>query len=110
MNQRFPIQCLVFSWLLGIFGLILGIYINPEYFGRMGSIVVLFSVMSEYALLKIELDRLYQRLKGQGATQDGSKGIPDLTPSVWHQRQALMSHITIIVGTFIWGFGDLFLQ
>ncbi|WP_096087824.1 hypothetical protein [Agaribacterium haliotis] len=110
MNERFPIQCLIASWVFGVIGLLLGIYIASDLFARFGSIVVLLAVMSEYALLKSELMRLYQSLRGQGAAVCGNTGIPNLEPSRWHQKQALISHITIIVGTFIWGFGDLCLQ
>lgn len=110
MNPRFPISCLIISWLIGLSGYVLGAYSNPEYFGRVGSLVVLFGVISEYALLKAELGRLYNLLKGQGAATYGNLGIPDLTPSPWQQKQALMSHITIVVGTVIWGFGDLWFK
>lgn len=110
MNPRFPIQCLVASWVFGLFGLLLGVYVEPELFSRFGSVVVLLAVMSEYALLKAELDRLYDRLSGLGAAEADNTGIPDLAPSTWHQKQALVSHVTIIIGTLIWGFGDLWLR
>ncbi len=107
MKTKFPIQCLVASWVFGVIGFILGVYFKPELFSRFGSIVVLLAVMSEYALLKLELELLYKRLRGQGEAAAGNTGIPDLSPSKSHQKQALISHITIVIGTFIWGFGDL---
>ena len=110
MSPRFPLKCLIASWAFGVLGFVLGIYLNPEFFSRFGAIVVLFALMSEYTLLKSELDRLYQRLHGQGAAQAGNAGIPNLAPSKWHKKKAQVSHITIVVGTFIWGFGDLCLQ
>jgi hypothetical protein len=110
MNNSFPIQCLISSWLVSIIGIVIGIYFEPEYFARIGSVIVLLAVMSEYALLQVELSRLYESLRGQGAAECGNTGVPDLTPTRWHQRQALMSHITIVIGTLIWGFGDLWLK
>ncbi|MBW3197024.1 hypothetical protein [Marinobacter nauticus] len=109
-KPNFPIQCLVVSWVIAIFGLGLGVVVDPDHFGRSGSLVVLFAVVSEYALLKAELQQLYNHLEGQGAAEAGNRGIPNLSPSLWHQKQALMSHITIVIGTFIWGFGDIWLQ
>lgn len=105
-NPKFPFQCLLFSWLLAIVGFVLGVLCAPEWFGRFGSLIVLFAVMSEYSLLQFELSNLYRALHGQGAAVFGNPGIPDLTPSKWHQRQAMLSHITIVIGTLIWGFGD----
>jgi hypothetical protein len=107
-NPNFPFHCLLSSWLFGLIGLTLGFICKPEWFGRFGSLIVLFAVMSEYALLQFELSKLYQSLKGEGGSECGNSGIPDLKPSTWHQQQALMSHITIVIGTIIWGFGDQF--
>lgn len=94
---------LILAWLSGLVGLVLGIWLDPLWFARFGSIVVLFSLMSEYALLHGQLNVLYQRLEKVMAEDD----MPDLTPSKWHLKKVWASHITIIVGTLIWGFGDL---
>ena len=109
-NKNFPFHCILFSWVVGAIGLMLGVYVSPEWFGRFGSLIVLFAVMSEYALLQSELNNLYAALKGQGAAQCGNTGIPDLSVGKWHRNQALMSHITIVVGTLIWGFGDILIE
>lgn len=91
------------AWLMGGVGLILGIVWDPMWFARFGSLVVLFSVMSEYALIHQELDILYRRLDRISAEDD----IPDLSPSKWHRKKVWLSHLTVVVGTLIWGFGDL---
>jgi len=109
-RQNFPIQCLVISWVLLAIGFGLGTKIDPMFFSRFGSIVVLLGIMSEYSLIKIELATLYKTLKGQGAAVAGNRGISDLTPDNWHQKQALLAHITIVTGTLVWGFGDLFIK
>lgn len=94
---------ILLSWFCGGLGLFLGLLIEPLWFARFGSLVVLFSAMSEYALLHSELDRLYARLEKVDSDDD----IPDLSPSKWHQKKVLFTHITLISGTLIWGFGDL---
>jgi len=96
---------LLLAWLSGLIGLVLGVWFEPLWFARFGSLIVLFSVMSEYSLLHGELNRLYIRLE----TVDADDDMPDLKPSKWHVKKVLLSHITIISGTIIWGFGDLIL-
>jgi hypothetical protein len=108
-DPRAAIVFLFLSWCTGIYGLTLGLQVTPELFSRMGSIIVLLAVASEYTLLKCELTRLYGKLQGCGGSQDGGMGITKLVPSFWHRTQANLSHITIIIGTLIWGFGDLWL-
>jgi len=96
---------LLVAWAAGLLGLVLGLVFDPEWFARFGSLIVLFSVMSEYSLLHGELNVLYQRLEKVMAEDD----MPDLTPSKWHLKKVWVSHVTIIAGTVIWGFGDLLL-
>ena len=96
---------LLLAWAAGLIGFLMGLVFEPIWFSRFGSLIVLFAVMSEYALLHGELNLLYQRLEKVMAEDD----MPDLTPSKWHVKKVWMSHITIIVGTITWGFGDLFL-
>ncbi len=94
---------LILAWLSGLLGLLLGLVLEPLWFARFGSLVVLFSLMSEYTLLHSELNRLYAGL----SKVDSEDDIPDLSPSKWHNKKVWLSHITIVVGTLIWGFGDL---
>jgi len=96
---------LVFAWIAGLVGLVLGLALEPMWFARSGSLMVLLSLVGEYILLHNELDRLYANLE----KVDDSGDIPDLSPSKWHHKKVLLSHLTIILGTLIWGFGDLLL-
>lgn len=96
---------LLLAWVMGLAGLVFGLVLEPIWFARFGSLMVLFAVMSEYALLHGELDLLYQRLEKVQAEDD----MPDLTPSKWHRKKVWLSHLTVILGTLIWGFGDLLL-
>jgi len=93
------------GWVLGLIGLGLGLFFDPLWFARFGSLVVLMGVISEYSLLHGELARLYKRLDQIDADDD----IPDLSPSKWHRQKLHMTHITVILGTLIWGFGDLWI-
>jgi len=101
--QKKSALLLLLAWLSGLVGLILGFVVEPMWFARFGSLVVLFSLMSEYSLLHSELNRLYAGL----SKVDSDDDIPDLSPSKWHHKKVWLSHITIVMGTLIWGFGDL---
>lgn len=105
MPKNKTLLFLVIAWIMGGAGLLLGLVFDPVWFARFGSLVVLFSVMGEYSLLHIELNGLYSRLDKIRAEDD----IPDLSPSKWHRKKFRMTHITVITGTLIWGFGDLML-
>ncbi len=94
------------AWVLGLLGLVLGLFVSPNLFARFGSLIVLFALIGEFALLKGELSLLYLRLSDNG---DGVVHSRDFTPSRWHNKKSFLVHVTIVAGTIIWGFGDLFL-
>ncbi|BCN93757.1 hypothetical protein THMIRHAM_15420 [Thiomicrorhabdus immobilis] len=94
---------LVSAWVVALIGFILGLAFEPHWFARFGSLVVLLSLMTEYILLHAELNRLYAGL----AKVDSDTDIPDLSPSKWHKKKVWVAHFTVVLGTFIWGFGDL---
>ncbi|WP_029407915.1 hypothetical protein [Thiomicrorhabdus sp. Milos-T2] len=97
---------LLAAWIFGFIGLILGFFIDPMWFARFGSLVVLLAIVTEYILLHSELNRLYIGLD----KVDHDTDIPDLSPSKWHNKKVWIAHFTVIGGTFIWGFGDLIYQ
>lgn len=96
---------LLLAWLSAAIGLILGLALEPLWFARFGSLVVLFAVMSEYTLLHNELRILYDNIENNQSISQ----IEDITPSRWHQKKMWLTHLTVILGTLIWGFGDLLL-
>ncbi|MCF6436245.1 hypothetical protein [Pseudoalteromonas sp. MMG022] len=109
MKYLFSILFIIGAFTSCIGGYHLGISLDPEWFARFGSLVVLFGVCSEYELYKIEKEKLFGQLKGQGASVFGGSGIPDLTHSSGHNLLSALSHFAVFVGTIVWGFGDKFL-
>ena len=99
-SRRYPLVHIVLAVFSLVLGFILGFILEPMWFARMGAMVVLFGAMSEYALLKQEFGALYRQL----AQQDTNAHQP---PSKWHQYKAYISHLLVVVGTLVWGFGDL---
>jgi len=96
---------LLLSWVAGGIGLILGLTIEPLWFARFGSLMVLLTAMSEYSLMHSELNILYEQLENNNTIRE----IDDIVPSRWHQKKVRLTHITLVLGTLIWGFGDLLL-
>ena len=76
-----------------------------HWFGRAGSIMVLFSIIVEFRNMKLQ-----QTLNDKAVNLSGGiSGI--LSPSNQPRyRQILIgvTHIFVVVGTFIWGYGDCF--
>ena len=105
-NPRLPSLSLLCAWFFGAVGLLIGLTIDPVWFGRFGSLIVLFAVIGEFSMLKGELYRLYQRL---GSSPDGLVHSKDFTPSRWQEKKSVLLHLTVVIGTVIWGFGDLLL-
>ena len=111
MNKHsFSITMLIFSIVSFCTGHYLGVTSDHKWFGNFGSLIVLFGVASEYSLIQLEFKSLYEALKGQGAAVAGNDGIPDLSPNKFHSYLALLSHMIIILGTLVWGFGEFFLD
>ncbi len=109
-KYKFSLWMLFLAVVSLVCGLYLGFVYDYKWLGNFGSLIVLFGAMSEYLLMQLELKVLYFTLKGQAQPMDGGKGIPDLSPTNCHRCLANTSHLVIIVGTFIWGFGECFLE
>ncbi|GEM_PF-1512181 len=97
--RRRSLIYLLLSFFSLVIGFSLGFIVDPMMLARMGSLTVLFGVMSEYSLLKFELSNLYQKL---ASSTDTVK-----SPSIWHQKKGYVSHVLVVAGTITWGFGDL---
>ena len=103
-NPRLPGLCLLLAWFMGGLGFLLGLAVSPLWFARFGSLVVLFALIGEFSMMRGELSRLYDRLSD---SDDGLVHSTDFTPSRWHNKKSLLLHVTAVVGTVVWGFGDL---
>lgn len=97
---------LIFAWCIFIGGGFMEHYVSQGLFSRFASATVICALVSEYWLLKNEMHNLYSSLKGQGAAEAGNTGIKNIKPIKIHNYLQVTAHITIITGTFMWGFGD----
>ena len=104
-NSNYPVHCLVFAWVGIVVSYVVAINYGAQWFSRTGSMLVLFSVMAEYALLTGRHDLLIEKIMKRSGIM---AGIGNVSPTKKHQNQEKFAHISAILGTFIWGFGDCF--
>ncbi|MDH5409525.1 MAG: hypothetical protein OEY00_13010 [Gammaproteobacteria bacterium] len=82
-------------------------YVSNDYswLSRSGSLMVLFSVIVEYNILK------KQQILNEAARSDATYIITKFSPVVLGRNLRsiqIAAHYSVIVGTLIWGYGDLF--
>lgn len=106
-TYKYPFGCIIFSFISCIIFLILGLSNTHEWFGRGGAIIVLFGVAAEFGLIQIQSEKINERISGVG----GLSGpvVTDLDIPSPFSTLRMFSHICVVVGTLIWGFGDWFL-
>lgn len=106
-DYQYPFGCTVISALSLVIFFILGVNLNPEWFSRGGSIIVLFAIAAEYGLVITQSAEMEKRGKSPG-TWDA----PSLTfkmPAPFSKLR-MSAHLLAIIGTLIWGFGDWFIE
>ena len=106
-DYQYPFGCILISAASLVIFFILGLKFNPQWFGRGGSIIVLFAVAAEYGLVTLQS----AEMEKQGKLQ-GSWDAPPLRFEMPFPFSKLRTsaHILAIIGTLIWGFGDWFLE
>lgn len=77
-------------------------------FGRSGSIIVLLAVVNEYRLRTLR-DRQLAYFESRSVRNSPDEIRKILRPQVFLGQKVVtvLTHIQIVVGTVIWGFGDL---
>lgn len=109
MNQKtsyLPVVFLTTSWICVLISLYLEAIWGQALFSRSGSLMVLFAIMAEYNLLKVRNGYHRDQLKTYAAKKQVN--FDHIHPSINHQYQETAAHITVVVGTIIWGYGDIF--
>ena len=104
----FTTQCLATAWLVSAFSLYYGSINGFHWFARSGSLMVLFSIMAEYVLITEKQNYIYTFVtKGQMQTEQSLRPKGNFNPSKAHSIKEKFTHISVVIGTFIWGYGDL---
>ncbi len=74
------------------------------WFSRSGSIMVLFAAIIEYQNLKLQQAINEKATEGAGALRGG---VGPLSQPRFRQLLSKFTHLTVGLGTVIWGYGDL---
>lgn len=80
-----------------------------DWLARSGSLMVLLSVIANYVLLRARDAYHSEKLKQHGRGER-SVDFSKVHPSRNHQYLETVSQISVVIGTVIWGYGDLFLM
>ena len=104
-NTHKPVIFLIISWSLVIISLYLEALLGVALFSRSGSLMVLFAVIAKYNLLG-ERDK-YHSEQLQKYSRGEQVNFIEIHPKKGHQYLETAAHITVIIGTIIWGYGDL---
>jgi hypothetical protein len=108
INYRYPFGCLIAGAIAFFIFLLLGIKVDSMWFARGGSIVVLLGAAAEYGLLQVQQEVLNNRVAGLGTW--GGPMISNLDIPPPFPRLRIAAHVFVVVGTFVWGFGDILLK
>ncbi len=103
-----PIIFFVISWLIVLISFYFESVLGGFLFSRSGSLMVLFAVMAEYNLLSTrEKYHIYQFREYSRGNQ---VNLEEIHPSKSHQYLEKAAHINVVLGTILWGYGDLLFQ
>jgi hypothetical protein len=80
-------------------------------FGRSGSLLVLLAMINEYRLRTLR-DRQLSYFESKEMMMHPDKIRKLFRPKLFWGQQILtfFTHVLVIIGTIIWGFGDLFIK
>ena len=105
-NLYFPGCFLALAWTSIAISFYLEIHYGGNWFMRSGSLMVLFSVVAEFFLLDGRDEYLNQKLN-ENKVMNQKNGLNNIHPSQIHKYLEMISHITVVIGTVIWGYSDL---
>ena len=99
---------LVLAWLFVVFSFIVSNQVGVDWFSRSGSVMCLFAAAANFALVKIH-QRDLANIFNDNEHSSREKAERILKPSGSYLHLSRLSYLTGIVGTAIWGYGDLVL-
>jgi hypothetical protein len=105
-NFYLPLCFLILAWASIAVSFFLEANYGGNWFMRSGSLMVLFSIVAEFLLLDGRDEYLNQRLS-ERKEPNQQKSLDSFHPSQMHKLFEIISHISVVIGTVIWGYGDL---
>ncbi len=106
---RMALIPLLFAWLFSAGSYILTRYSTIDWFSRSGSVMALIGAAATFRLTGLLQSQLVTAFReGLGTVERGFELILD--PPKAYQSTIYFSYLTGIVGTIIWGYGDLIIR
>tara|TARA_R110002050_G_scaffold85091_3_gene181605 strand:+ start:5285 stop:5644 length:360 start_codon:yes stop_codon:yes gene_type:complete len=103
-----PFLFLISAWLIVFVSFYFETIVGSSLFSRSGSLMVLFAVIANHSLLKGRDEYHHNQL--QAYSRGTRVNLEEIHPSKKHQYLETFAHINIVLGTVIWGYGDLLFQ
>lgn len=75
-----------------------------SWFGRSGALVVMCAVIAEFTNIRVQQFINERATRGAGAL---GGGVGSLEQPKFRQNWSMITHIVGVLGTLIWGYGDL---
>jgi len=108
-TTRWVVAAMVISWLFGALSLYFSLKTGKDWFPRSGSIMCLFGAAGAFRLVNSHNKVLFLALKEHLITAERDLAL-GLEPSKGYQCGSYFAYLTGIVGTLIWGYGDLMIR
>jgi hypothetical protein len=105
INSSTPTIALIIAWVFVIISYYLETRWGNSLFSRSGSMMVLLTVVAKQMLLNGRNKYHHQQLK---TLANGKQANFEMVhPTKTHQYLEFIANINILIGTVIWGYGDL---
>ncbi|MCF6274816.1 MAG: hypothetical protein L3J05_03540 [Robiginitomaculum sp.] len=106
-DKRLKLQALALSgaWGFSTLSLFYDLKTNGGLFSRSGSMLVLVAIIISYQLMATR--NAYHNQQLDKYRQGNDVDFTDQHPSIYHQRLETLAQLTAVIGTVIWGYGDL---
>jgi hypothetical protein len=93
------------AWLVAGFSFLSDFQSGTGWFPRSGSILVLVAIITGYQLMATR--SAYHNKQLAAYKDDSNIDFLQSHPSTSHRKLEIGAHITAVIGTLIWGYGDL---
>jgi hypothetical protein len=108
-TTRLIVAAMATSWLFSALSRYFSLKTGKDWFPRSGSVMCLFGAAGAFRLINSYNKALFLPLTEHVITAEREPAL-ELAPSKRYQRGSYFAYLTGIVGTLIWGYGDLMIR
>lgn len=99
---------LIVAWAFVLISLFLQSHWGNNLFSRSGSMMVLITVIAKQLLLRGK--NQFRKTQLRAIDNDENADLTKVHPTKIHQYLEIFANVNIVIGTLIWGYGDLLFQ